>query len=110
MMDTQVIRSHSPVTFDMPSAILHANAMTLRSSESTLIFRGKVSLHIDRSEQQKQAQGAAKSTPPQVKAPQEPAREPAAPSVSAQLPPAPIQVLPEPEVPSQPVQMPALPQ
>ncbi len=53
-MDSQIIRSHSPVTFDMPSATLRANALTLRSSESTLIFRGKVRLHIDRTEKKEE--------------------------------------------------------
>lgn len=116
-MDSQVIRSHSPVTFDMPNAKITSNALTLRSSESTLIFRGKVRLHIDRTDNKSAPQAAGNGAPPRVEAPPTPAREPAAPSVAVQAPPpqAPIASVPSapvemPSLPSAPVQMPAMPQ
>ena len=72
-MDSQILRSHMPVAFDMPNGSVRANALTLNSASKTLTFRGKVRVHIkkvDGGESSKQ--GAAK--PPQVKAPGVPAR------------------------------------
>ena len=112
-MNNQIIRSHRPVVFNMPGAILHANALTLRSSESTLVFRGKVRLHIDQTKKNDGKPAAtAHNEPPKISAPQEPAREPASAaepdSISIPVMPSPPVALPP--APSQPVQMPALPQ
>lgn len=68
---SQVIRSHQPVVFDLPNGSVRANAMTLDSVDKTLTFRGKVAVHIRRVEKNA-AEGA--SAPPQVKAPEAPAR------------------------------------
>jgi len=135
-MDSQIIRAHQPVAFDMPNATLRANALTLRSSESTLTFRGKVHLRIDRSEK-KPPQDKGQNTP-QVKAPAQPSREPAAPAAAVETSAAPQAAVPSvapsavqsvapsvepsivpsivpsaaprPAAPTEPVQMPAMPQ
>jgi lipopolysaccharide export system protein LptC len=64
---SQIIRAHQPVVFDLPNGNVRANAMTLDSVDKTLTFRGKVHVHINKVEKK----GAA---PPQVKAPEAPAR------------------------------------
>jgi lipopolysaccharide export system protein LptC len=64
---SQIIRSHQPVVFDLPNGSVNANAMTLDSVDKTLTFRGKVHVHINKVEKK----GAP---PPQVKAPEAPAR------------------------------------
>jgi lipopolysaccharide export system protein LptC len=46
-MDTQTLRSHSPVFFELGNGTVRANAMTLRSQENTLVFRGKVAVHLE---------------------------------------------------------------
>jgi lipopolysaccharide export system protein LptC len=55
------------VVFDLPNGSVNANAMTLDSVDKTLTFRGKVHVHINKVEKK----GAP---PPQVKAPEAPAR------------------------------------
>jgi len=72
---SQVIRSHQPVVFDLPNGSVRANAMTLDSIDKTLTFRGKVMVHIRKVE--KSAAGGTASAPPQIKAPEAPARVPA---------------------------------
>ena len=42
----QVLRSHQPVSFDLPGGSVRANALTFLSDKSTLTFRGKVRVHI----------------------------------------------------------------
>ena len=42
----QILRSHRPVSFVLPNGTVKANALTLRSAEHTLTFRGKVRVHI----------------------------------------------------------------
>ena len=69
---SQVIRSHQPVLFNLPNGSVRANAMTLDSVDKTLTFRGKVFVHIRKVEKK---DGGAQ--PPQVKAPEAPARVPA---------------------------------
>jgi lipopolysaccharide export system protein LptC len=88
-MKLQTLRSHQPVSFDLSSGTVRANALTLRSGEKTLLFRGKVRVHINQVDK-KQATAAAGSPPlPHVKAPEQPSRvEPAALQVPP-LPPAP---------------------
>ena len=39
-MATQTLRSHNPVQFDLPNGTVRANALTFRSKESILVFRG----------------------------------------------------------------------
>ena len=48
-MATQTLRSHSPVFFELNNgnATVRANAMTLRSKEKIITFRGKVAVHLE---------------------------------------------------------------
>ena len=48
MAKTQTLRSHRPVFFNLPSGTISARALTFRSSDSTLTFRGKVHVHVVR--------------------------------------------------------------
>lgn len=62
---TQTLRSHRPVVFDLPNGSVRASALTFRSSDSTLIFRGKVRVHAVRGDkQQKPEAPKATSAPP----------------------------------------------
>jgi lipopolysaccharide export system protein LptC len=74
-MRNQTLRSHQPVAFDLPSGTVRANALTLNSAEKTLLFRGKVRVHIIRVDNKQTAEGQA-PRPPQIKAPDAPARLP----------------------------------
>ncbi len=89
-MNNQILRAHQRVVFDLPNGSVRASAMTLDSAEKTLTFRGKVHVHIVKTDKTKAtANGAA--APPQIKAPAEPDRvAPAAvPAVSMEAPPSP---------------------
>jgi len=46
-MKNQILRSHNPVKLDMPAGTVRANAMTLYSGENTIVFRGKVAVHLE---------------------------------------------------------------
>lgn len=74
-MESQTLRSHQPVAFDLPSGTVRANALTLRSAEKTLLFRGKVRVHIIKAQKDQAPAKMASTPPPQVKAPEEPARQ-----------------------------------
>lgn len=69
---TQTLRSHRPVVFDLPNGSVKAGALTFRSSDSTLIFRGKVHVHVVREDKQAK--------------PDKPKAEPEAPLVVPPLP------------------------
>jgi lipopolysaccharide export system protein LptC len=88
---SQIIRSHVPVAFDLPNGSVRASAMTLNSKAKTLTFRGKVRVHIKKvgkDEPSKQAgattkkvgqnepskEGGAATKAPEVKAPDLPAK------------------------------------
>jgi lipopolysaccharide export system protein LptC len=73
----QLLRSHQPVAFDLPSGTVRAKALMLNSVDKTLLFRGQVRVHIIRA-QNKQATADAGQAPrpPQIKAPDAPARLP----------------------------------
>ena len=62
-MASQTLRSHNPVFFNLPNGTVRANAMTLRSSESTLIFRGNVAVQFVGAEQRATAKDDAPSVP-----------------------------------------------
>ena len=47
---TQTLRTHRPVSFILPNATIEARALTFRSSDSILTFRGKVHVHVVRKE------------------------------------------------------------
>lgn len=47
-MKTQTLRSHRPVYFKTEGGTVRANALTFRSADSTLTFRGKVRVHLTR--------------------------------------------------------------
>jgi hypothetical protein len=72
-MRKQTLRSHQRVAFDLPSGTVRANALTLNSADKTLLFRGKVRVRIIRVENKDVAAGQA-PRPPQIKAPDAPAR------------------------------------
>jgi lipopolysaccharide export system protein LptC len=44
----QILRSHRPVSFVLPNGTITAKALTLRSGEHTLTFRGGVKVHVVR--------------------------------------------------------------
>jgi lipopolysaccharide export system protein LptC len=71
----QILRSHQPVAFDLPSGTVRARALTLNSVDHTLLFRGEVRVHMIRA-QNKLATADVGQTPvpPQIKAPDAPAR------------------------------------
>jgi lipopolysaccharide export system protein LptC len=66
-MATQTLRSHNPVSFKLTNGTVRANALTLRSRENTLLFRGKVAVHLTGKKK------PAASTGPQAAAPSGPA-------------------------------------
>jgi lipopolysaccharide export system protein LptC len=74
----QVLRSHRPVSFVLPNGTVKANTLTYYAAKHTLTFRGKVAVHIDRSDNQANPAAA----PVQLKVPALPkgeaAGEPAA--------------------------------
>jgi lipopolysaccharide export system protein LptC len=45
-MATQTLRSHNPVFFELTNGTVRANALTLRSSQHTLVFRGNVAVQL----------------------------------------------------------------
>lgn len=47
-MKTQTLRSHRPVSFVLSNGTVKANALTFRSQESELVFRGNVAVHLDK--------------------------------------------------------------
>lgn len=62
---TQTLRSHRPVSFVLTGGTVNANALTFRSAESTLTFRGKVRVHIIKIEKpEKEAVTGEAQTPP----------------------------------------------
>ncbi len=63
-MDSQTLRSHQPVAFDLSNGTVRANALTFRSQDNILVFRGKVAVHLIK--QPKQGDG----TPQRAPAPQ----------------------------------------
>jgi lipopolysaccharide export system protein LptC len=63
---TQTLRSHRPVVFDLPNGSVRAGALTFRSSDSTLTFRGKVRVHVVREEKQAKPDEQAKPDKPKV--------------------------------------------
>ena len=61
-MATQTLRSHNPVQFDLPNGTVRANALTFRSKESILVFRGKVAVQLGGPDRSTSA-GVAQSAP-----------------------------------------------
>jgi len=58
----QALRSHQPVSFDLPGGSVRANALTFLSGKSTLTFRGKVRVHIVK--QKREMDEAPTAVPP----------------------------------------------
>ena len=46
-MKKQILRSHNPVSLNLPNGTVRSNAVTLYSGEDTIVFRGKVRVHLD---------------------------------------------------------------
>jgi lipopolysaccharide export system protein LptC len=68
-MKTQTLRSHRPVYFKTSGGTVRANALTFRSADATLTFRGKVHVHLTR-DQAKTAKPAVPALPePEVAVP-----------------------------------------
>src|SRR4029079_11448714 len=44
----QILRSHRPVSFVLPNGTITARALTMRSADHALTFRGKVKVHVVR--------------------------------------------------------------
>jgi lipopolysaccharide export system protein LptC len=59
---TRTLRSHRPVFFNLPNGTVTAGALTFRSSDSILTFRGKVRVQVLKKEAPKKAE--AKSEAP----------------------------------------------
>jgi lipopolysaccharide export system protein LptC len=88
-MKSQVLRSHQPVAFDLPSGTVRARALRLNSVDKTLLFRGKVRVHIIRAQTNQAAAGASEAPrPPKIEAPDAPSRVP--PEASAAVPAEPL--------------------
>ncbi len=45
-MGTQTLRSHYPVSFNLTNGTVRADALTLRSADKELVFRGNVAVHL----------------------------------------------------------------
>ena len=75
-MKNKILRSHQPVSFDLSNGTVRAKALTMRSNENILLFRGQVRVHINKVEKKEATAEAAASTPPPptIKAPTQPAR------------------------------------
>jgi lipopolysaccharide export system protein LptC len=78
----QTLRSHAPVAFDMVNGTVRANALTLHSSEHTLLFRGAVHVHVNKTVKPAAAATPAASAAPFVPAPASPAGAPPAPATA----------------------------
>jgi lipopolysaccharide export system protein LptC len=68
-MKTQTLRSHQPVFFELSNGTVRANALTLRSSEKILVFRGKVAVHLIKPKKAGDGKPPAAGTPQQLQAP-----------------------------------------
>ena len=64
-MATKTLRSHNPVHFELPTGTVRANAMTLQSSEDTIVFRGNVSVQLGGPKQPGKAAPNLGAAPPQ---------------------------------------------
>jgi hypothetical protein len=82
-MKSQILRSHQPVAFDLPSGTVRARALTLNSVDKTLLFRGTVRVHIIKAQTDQAAASSAQAPrPPKIEAPDAPARVPPEASVA----------------------------
>ena len=61
-MESQTLRSHRPVSFKLDTGTVRANALTFRSEEKTLVFRGQVKVHLIKGPKEKK-DGDAKPKP-----------------------------------------------
>lgn len=82
-MESQTLRSHRPVSFQLDTGTVSANALTFRSAEKTLVFRGKVKVHLVREETDGEDKPEPEPLPWLSNAPA-PASDGAAPTVSPQ--------------------------
>ena len=68
-MKNQTLRSHRPVIFELTNGTVRSNALTLRSQENTLIFRGKVAVHLNKREKSGDGTPQPDQMPQQLKGP-----------------------------------------
>jgi lipopolysaccharide export system protein LptC len=71
---SQIVRSHQPVAFELPNGTVRAKALTLRSADHILLFRGKVAVHINKMEKKPAPATTGAGAPPQIEAPAQPDR------------------------------------
>lgn len=64
-MQTQTLRSHRPVFFELTNGTVRADAMTLRSRDNEIVFRGKVAVHLDKPKKPVAAEGKPQTATPQ---------------------------------------------
>lgn len=77
-MKNQILRSHRPVFFQLTNGSVKANALTLRSAEHTLTFRGKVQVHLIKEDKEGEANTPARKPKAKVLPPQDAAPAPEA--------------------------------
>lgn len=84
-MKNQIVRSHQPVAFDLTNGTVRANALTLRSADHILLFRGKVVVHINQVAKKPAPAPTGAAAPPQIEAPAQPDRVAPGPVQSAPM-------------------------
>jgi lipopolysaccharide export system protein LptC len=62
-MKTQTLRSHQPVSFQLPNGTVSANALTFSSGKHVLTFRGRVKVHLDKKDKGDKDKSASKPAP-----------------------------------------------
>jgi lipopolysaccharide export system protein LptC len=70
-LKNQILRSHRPVFFQLTNGSVKANALTLRSAEHTLTFRGKVQVHLIKEDKEGEAKTPARKLKAKALPPQE---------------------------------------
>lgn len=63
-MKNQIVRSHVPVSFNLPNGTVRAKAMTLYSGKKIIVFRGKVKVHLDKPQTDATADGKPAAAQP----------------------------------------------
>jgi len=71
-MKKQILRSHNPVLLTLPNGTVRANALTLLSGENTIVFRGKVEVHLEPNKDKKKGAASGAQQPASISATQKP--------------------------------------
>jgi lipopolysaccharide export system protein LptC len=75
----RTLRSHQPVFFNLPNGRVAAAALTFRSSDGTLTFRGNVRVHVLKKQEQKQTKTENQASPAVPPLPEDTSARPAEP-------------------------------